>query len=114
MRDALKAVAFVVALIAVLAVLSTGMKALSAAHDTNAISGIFSSLMFWALLALGYFLPTLVARGRLHRNALAIGMLNLFLGWTFLGWVVALVWACTDNIAPRPTAVQQFLANAKR
>jgi hypothetical protein len=22
-------------------------------------------------------------------------VLNLFLGWTFLGWVVALIWACS-------------------
>ena len=24
-------------------------------------------------------------------------MVNLFLGWTFLGWVVALAWAFSDN-----------------
>jgi hypothetical protein len=23
-----------------------------------------------------------------------VGMLNLFLGWTLLGWIAALVWAC--------------------
>ena len=26
--------------------------------------------------------------------------LNLFLGWTFVGWVGALVWAMTDNVKP--------------
>lgn len=50
----------------------------------------------WTLLIfiLGiYFLPSIV--GSRHHNAGAIFVLNLFLGWTFLGWVIALVWACT-------------------
>lgn len=40
-----------------------------------------------------YFLPTLVAQGDHHKNTAGIFVLNLFLGWTFIGWVVALVWA---------------------
>src|SRR5580698_1838338 len=52
--------------------------------------------MSWVLLLaiVGfYFLPTIVA-GR-HPNSSAIFVLNLLLGWTFVGWVIALVWACT-------------------
>jgi uncharacterized membrane protein len=44
---------------------------------------------------LSYFLPWFVAQARRHHNALAIFMLNLLLGWTFLGWVIAAVWAFT-------------------
>ena len=40
-----------------------------------------------------YFIPTIVALNRGHRNTAAIFIANLFLGWTFLGWVVCLVWA---------------------
>ena len=40
-----------------------------------------------------YFLPTLIAWSGNHRNIGAIGILNLLLGWTLLGWVGALVWA---------------------
>ena len=40
-----------------------------------------------------YFIPTLIAVTRHKRNAGAIFALNLFLGWTLLGWVGALVWA---------------------
>ena len=40
-----------------------------------------------------YFLPTLIAFLRQHKNKLAIFLLNLFLGWTILGWVVSLVWS---------------------
>lgn len=42
-----------------------------------------------------YFLPAVVACARGHQNALAVFVLTLFLGWTLLGWVLALVWACT-------------------
>lgn len=42
-----------------------------------------------------YFLPTFVGWGK--RNGTAIFMLNLFLGWTALGWVGALIWACIPD-----------------
>jgi hypothetical protein len=29
-----------------------------------------------------------------------IALLNLFLGWTFIGWVVALVWAALPVKSP--------------
>ena len=51
-------------------------------------------------VALIYFAPWIVAYYRNHNNTLAIAMLNLFLGWTFIGWVVALVWGCTNNVSP--------------
>lgn len=40
-----------------------------------------------------YFYPSMVAHYRGHPNASAIGVLNLLLGWTLIGWVVAMVWA---------------------
>jgi hypothetical protein len=50
-------------------------------------------LTLGVLLLLGYLLPALVALWRQNRQWRAITVLNLLLGWTFLGWVVALVWA---------------------
>jgi hypothetical protein len=47
-----------------------------------------------------YFLPAIVASKRHHRNKDVIAVVNLFLGWTFLGWVIALAWASTDHVAP--------------
>ena len=45
-----------------------------------------------------YFLPTIVARKRRHNNSLAIFILNLFMLFTGgIAWIVALVWACTNN-----------------
>ena len=40
-----------------------------------------------------YFLPTILAAR--HPNSTPIFALNLFLGWTVIGWVMAFVWACT-------------------
>ncbi len=39
-----------------------------------------------------YFLPSFIAR---HRQSFAaIFLFNFFLGWTFVGWIIALFWAC--------------------
>ena len=47
------------------------------------------------LIGFIYFLPTIIGWNK--RNATAILMLNLFLGWTFVGWVIELVWAFTND-----------------
>jgi hypothetical protein len=44
-----------------------------------------------------YMLPYIVAKSRGHANDSAIFVVNLFLGWTFIGWVAALAWACTHQ-----------------
>lgn len=54
--------------------------------------------MFYMLLFFGiaiYFLPSIHAAINRHRNAGAIVALNLLLGWTFVFWVIALVWSLT-------------------
>jgi Superinfection immunity protein len=55
-----------------------------------------------------YFIPALA--GHKKQNAGAIFALNLFLGWTLIGWVVALVWAMTKDttatvVVNHPSAV---------
>lgn len=45
-----------------------------------------------------YFLPSIVALARNKRDITAIVLLNLFLGWTMIGWVVALVWAVKTDV----------------
>jgi ABC-type sugar transport system permease subunit len=49
------------------------------------------------LLSLFYFLPFAIAFNRKRVNAGAIFALNLFLGWSLIGWVIALVWALKDE-----------------
>ncbi len=55
--------------------------------------GSFVGILVFILLLAVYFLPAIIAIARHHKNALAIFLLNFFLGGTFIGWVIALVWA---------------------
>ena len=51
-----------------------------------------------------YFLPAII--GRRKRNARALFVLNFFLGWTFLGWIGALVWALLRDTAATAPATR--------
>ena len=54
---------------------------------------------FYSLLAIVlYLLPYVIASMRRKRNANAILVLNLLLGWTAIGWVVCLVWAIKHDL----------------
>jgi len=58
---------------------------------------MFESVMLVTWLALLYMLPTIIAAVQQRTNTGAIAALNVLLGWTFIGWVVALVWAMTKG-----------------
>jgi len=60
--------------------------------------GIFFPHLFGFGFVL-YFLPAIIAFGKSKRDAGAILALNFFLGWTAIGWVVALVWALKQDVA---------------
>lgn len=47
-----------------------------------------------------YFIPSVVAAFRDHPNGAAITVLNLLAGWTFIGWIAALVWSFTAKPSP--------------
>jgi ABC-type transport system involved in cytochrome c biogenesis permease component len=49
------------------------------------------------IILLVYFMPTVIALLSKKKNNLAILTLNLLLGWTVLGWIIALVWAVTKD-----------------
>ena len=55
------------------------------------------------ILAVLYFIPSIVAWARSVKNVGSIIVVNVFLGWTFIGWVVALAWACSSS-KQQPTA----------
>ena len=44
-----------------------------------------------------YFVPTLVAMSRNTKRIGGIIVVNIFLGWTLLGWVGAFVWAVIEQ-----------------
>jgi hypothetical protein len=54
------------------------------------------ALFFFPIFGFGfvlYFLPSILALARNKRDTVSILVLNFLLGWTAIGWVVALVWA---------------------
>ena len=58
----------------------------------------FMDCFLWIILGLMiYFIPFIVAANKEHSQTGAIFVLNLLLGWTFLGWVIALVWASMNE-----------------
>jgi len=57
-----------------------------------------------AALALLYCLPALLAYANRSKHAGAIALLNLSFGWTFLGWVLALVLACVPDHSAAPAS----------
>lgn len=78
----------------------------------NAAIGVTVVIIIACILGfMLYILPSVIAFRRGHQNAGAILALNILLGWSFLGWVAALVWSLTQvtsnaarPAAPSPTA----------
>lgn len=67
---------------------------------------IIPGLVWLAIFGAIYFLPAIVANSRDHRQTGAIVVLNLLAGWTVVGWVVAIVWASTADVAEPPIVVR--------
>jgi len=62
----------------------------------EALAGIIVFLIALVLIIGGlaiYFLPTIIALFRRHHQWGAITVINLFFGWTFVGWVLSLAWS---------------------
>jgi len=54
--------------------------------------------VFIVIIVVGaYFLPTIVAIARKVTNQGSVAVINFFLGWTLVGWVVALAMACRTS-----------------
>jgi len=65
---------------------------------------LFIGLLFWCfIMAVGaalYFLPTIIAVVQHRSNVALIAVVNVLLGWSFVGWVVALVMALSRDAEP--------------
>jgi hypothetical protein len=59
------------------------------------MQAILGAFLIVGLICL-YFLPAIIASNIKHKNKDAIGVLNLLLGWTFIGWVIALIWSISN------------------
>lgn len=73
--------------------------------------GAMSAGAIILILILPYWIPTVIAFLRHHPSKGAILATNLLLGWTFVGWVVSLVWALSDNSPRGGTQMQTIVVN---
>ena len=55
----------------------------------------------WLVSLFLYFLPAFLARNKPIFTSILI--LNILAGWTFIGWIIALVWALSSD-SQRPIA----------
>ena len=56
-------------------------------------------VLSWLFIALAvYFIPVVIAYVRRHKNILAITLMNIFVGWTFIGWLAALLWSFNSDV----------------
>jgi ribosomal protein S27E len=70
---------------------------LAGASGGNHIGSAIRSVVFWVILCVFYFLPTIIAGRRGIPNAGSVAVVNIFLGWTCVGWIVALAMAVSGN-----------------
>lgn len=67
---------------------------------------LFGTALLMLVVAGVYLAPALIAYGRGIPAAGSILVIDIFLGWTFLGWVVALAMSVRGQ--PQPSQVQVF------
>lgn len=56
-----------------------------------------------------YLIPSIIAIERKSDSKLLIILLNVFLGWSLVCWVIALIWSLTKNEQPQ----EIFVSNKK-
>ncbi|MES3437180.1 superinfection immunity protein [Citrobacter freundii] len=79
-------------------------------NDYSSLNGY----AYLAVLLVLYLIPSVIAYRRWHKNFKPIFVLNIFLGWTFLGWLVCLVWSLSSNTQPNEVADNETQNVAKK
>lgn len=72
----------------------------ASSNEEQALAGIIAFLLILVVVIGGlivYFLPTIIAVFRHHHQWGAITVVNLFFGWTFIGWVFTLAWSVSAS-----------------
>ena len=67
---------------------------MSESPDIYIILAISVALVIFILV---YLLPTFIAFKRKHKHRKSICLINIFLGFTTIAWVVSLIWAFVDD-----------------
>lgn len=74
-------------------------------------SAIGAGLMLVIVLCIAvYFIPTVIAFMKQRTNKVSILLVNIFFGWSFIGWFIALIWAV--NTDPSKNSQQIIINNS--
>lgn len=65
------------------------------------------ALFMLAFSVVLYFLPAIIAFNRGHNSRGSIFVVNLFLGWTLLIWILCLAWSFGGNTEARDQRLAQ-------
>ena len=79
----------------------------------GSLGGSVPGVIFLVIVAFFYFVPTIVAAQRDIPNKNSVFIINLFLGWTFIGWVIALAMAMGQAETKKTTVGQLDFSNEK-
>jgi len=80
----------------------------------SVIAGSPAGILLYIPVALAiYFLPTIVASNRSQQSS-TVFVINLFFGWTLIGWVIALAIALTDKGTHQQNIVYKKRPQMKR
>ena len=66
--------------------------------EEDTISHLIVEWIKTTILLAVYFLPGYIALHRQGSNFLPISLMNVFLGWTGIGWIVCLIWSVSDDV----------------
>ncbi|MGS0893871.1 superinfection immunity protein [Burkholderia stagnalis] len=58
-----------------------------------------------------YFLPAIIADRRGRHDKLTVALFNALFGWTVIGWLMTLYWACQPN--PHADVAQTILSTRR-
>ena len=64
-------------------------------HRSRPVSSLVATVV--AILTGGYMLPWAIAAVRGNANAWPVFWVNLLLGWTVIGWIIALVMSIKEH-----------------
>jgi uncharacterized membrane protein len=75
-----------------------GIEMLDSIEENEFLSNVFVFALILVIIII-YFAPSFIAYSRNHLNRQVIYIINFLAGWTFVGWMVALVWSLMRSSA---------------
>jgi hypothetical protein len=99
----MKAQRVLVVVVVVLALAYASIHIQGFGEVVSGVLGVVIALALIAVAAFVYFLPTFIGATRRVPNLGVVAVLNVLLGWTLIGWAVALAFAMVDVTPPAPS-----------